>query len=108
LAARIARRHRSSVLIAHVADDDDHLHRRAMAEDAADIKDATGSEPVTVSETGSPADRIAALAEQHGVSLVVIGSSGRTGIKALGSVSERVAHRARCSVLVARPLLRRP
>jgi nucleotide-binding universal stress UspA family protein len=35
--------------------------------------------------------------------LLVVGSRGRHGIRALGSVSERVAHRARCSVLVVRP-----
>jgi CBS domain-containing protein len=34
--------------------------------------------------------------------LVVVGSRGLHGIKALGSVSERVAHRAACSVLVVR------
>ncbi len=34
--------------------------------------------------------------------LVVIGSRGRHGVRALGSVGERFAHRARCSVLLAR------
>ena len=32
--------------------------------------------------------------------LVVIGSRGLHGVRALGSVSERVAHRVRCSTLV--------
>jgi nucleotide-binding universal stress UspA family protein len=35
--------------------------------------------------------------------VVVVGSHGLHGLKALGSVSERVAHRARSSVLVVRP-----
>lgn len=35
--------------------------------------------------------------------LIVVGSRGLHGIAALGSVSERVSHRARCSVLVVRP-----
>jgi nucleotide-binding universal stress UspA family protein len=35
--------------------------------------------------------------------LLVVGSRGLHGVRALGSVSERVAHRARCSVLVVRP-----
>jgi universal stress protein A len=35
--------------------------------------------------------------------LVVVGSRGLHGLKALGSVSERVAHQARSSVLVVRP-----
>jgi nucleotide-binding universal stress UspA family protein len=34
--------------------------------------------------------------------LVVVGSRGLQGLKALGSVSERVAHQAKCSVLVVR------
>ena len=36
------------------------------------------------------------------VDLVVVGSRGLHGLKALGSVSERVAHQAKCSVLVVR------
>jgi nucleotide-binding universal stress UspA family protein len=35
--------------------------------------------------------------------LLVLGSRGLRGVHALGSVSERAAHRARCSVLVIRP-----
>ncbi|MCY7303337.1 MAG: universal stress protein [Thermoleophilia bacterium] len=34
--------------------------------------------------------------------LVILGSRGLHGLRALGSVSERVAHRAYCSVLVVR------
>ena len=34
--------------------------------------------------------------------LVVVGSRGLRGLKALGSVSERVGHRAHCSVLIVR------
>ena len=38
--------------------------------------------------------------------LVVVGSRGLGGLRSLGSVSERVAHRASCSVLVVRPTVR--
>ncbi len=34
--------------------------------------------------------------------LVVVGSRGLTGLKALGSISERVAHESACSVLIVR------
>lgn len=34
--------------------------------------------------------------------LIVVGSRGLRGIRALGSLSERIAHEARCSVLVVR------
>ena len=46
----------------------------------------------------SPVDALLAAAEQ--ADLVVVGSRGLHGVSALGSVSERVAHRAACSVLV--------
>jgi len=35
--------------------------------------------------------------------LVIVGSRGLRAFEALGSVSERVAHQAECSVLVVRP-----
>jgi nucleotide-binding universal stress UspA family protein len=38
--------------------------------------------------------------------LVILGGRGLAGVGALGSVSERVAHRAHCSVLVVRPVTR--
>ena len=41
-------------------------------------------------------------AEGDGSGLVVVGSRSRTGVTALTSVSERVAHHAPCSVLVMR------
>ena len=44
----------------------------------------------------------ALVAASADADLLVVGSRGLHGIKALGSVSERVAHRARCSVLIVR------
>lgn len=50
------------------------------------------------------ADPVSVLVERsRGADLVVLGSRGLHGVRALGSVSERVAHRARCSVLVVHP-----
>lgn len=47
------------------------------------------------------AQPVAALVgRSRGADLVVVGSRGLHGLRALGSVSERVAHRADCSVLV--------
>ena len=50
---------------------------------------------------GRAADAIARAGE--GVDLIVMGARGLKGTKALGSVSERVAHKAASSVLVVRP-----
>jgi nucleotide-binding universal stress UspA family protein len=48
----------------------------------------------------TPVDALAKAAES--ADLVVVGSRGLHGVRALGSVSERVAHTASCSVLVVR------
>jgi nucleotide-binding universal stress UspA family protein len=50
---------------------------------------------------GSPLDVL--LDASAAADLVVVGSRGLHGLRALGSVSERVAHTARSSVLVVRP-----
>lgn len=44
----------------------------------------------------------ALLQTSESVDLLVVASRGLRGIRALGSVSERVAHQAACSVLIAR------
>jgi len=103
LAARIARRHGATVMLLHAGPDVDAERRHAMAEEATVLAGAMGVEPVIVNRFGPPAKEIVAVAGTHGASLVVIGSRGRTGLTALGSVSERVVHAAPCSVLVARP-----
>jgi nucleotide-binding universal stress UspA family protein len=46
---------------------------------------------------------IVETAAREDASLVVIGSRRLEGVRALGSVSERVVHDAPCSVLVMRP-----
>jgi nucleotide-binding universal stress UspA family protein len=42
------------------------------------------------------------IVESETADLIVVGSRGLRGLKALGSVSERIAHQASCSVLVVR------
>ena len=51
--------------------------------------------------SGRAADAIARVGES--VDLIVMGARGLKGAKALGSVSERVAHKSASSVLVVRP-----
>jgi hypothetical protein len=59
---------------------------------------ATGYEPEVTS--WRPVEALVGVSDF--VDLVVVGSRGLHGVRALGSVSERVAHRARASVLVVR------
>jgi nucleotide-binding universal stress UspA family protein len=54
-----------------------------------------------VLEEGDPVDTL--LSAATNADLLVLGSRGLHGVRALGSVSERVAHKAPCSVLVVRP-----
>ena len=56
--------------------------------------------PYFVTDPGRPADALTELAEE--ADLLVVGSRGLHGPRALGSVSERVGHRASSSVLVVR------
>lgn len=53
---------------------------------------------------GFPDDRLPAVAAETGTDLIVVGSHGRTGLKriVIGSVAERTARLAPCSVLIAR------
>ena len=62
-------------------------HRRARALGAITVE---GHPVEALVEAGKDAD------------IVIVGSRGLHGIKALGSVSERVAHQASCSVIVLR------
>jgi nucleotide-binding universal stress UspA family protein len=63
-----------------------------------DLEAASGA-PLQVDDRHPVEALVAASTE---VDLVVIGSRGLHGVRALGSVSERVAHQAACSVLVIR------
>jgi nucleotide-binding universal stress UspA family protein len=73
-----------------VASTKDHLDEQAARKIATHLEeDARGAVDVLV-EASASAD------------LLVVGSRGLRGLKALGSVSERVANQAGCSVLVVR------
>lgn len=102
LTGRLAARHGASVAIA-AAHDGEVPFRHGLAEHAARIQAATGTEPTVLAEPGPPHRGVAAAARDFGASLVVTGSRGLSGASALRSVSERIVHTAPCSVLVIRP-----
>ena len=86
----------------HVEDSHHHSDEAAGAIDAelAQIAEATGTEPARSDRSGHAAEEIVEAAREGGASLIVIGRRGLTGLKALGSVSDRVVHDAGCSVLL--------
>ena len=75
---------------------------------AVEVVSATGDESarpddpwVDKVDTWDPEHPVTALVERsRKADLIVVGSRGLHGLRALGSISERVAHQARCSVLV--------
>jgi nucleotide-binding universal stress UspA family protein len=67
---------------------------------ARDIAARFGADLDRYENLPEPVDALVEAA--MGADLLVVGSRGLHGLKALGSVSERVAHNARCSVLIVR------
>jgi nucleotide-binding universal stress UspA family protein len=100
IAGRIAARYGSTLIALHV--EADPSQRDAVAEEAVTLIEAAGVEPVIEVRDGKAHRRIVEVATEARASLVVLGSRGLTGVRALGSVSERVAHKAPCSVLIVR------
>jgi nucleotide-binding universal stress UspA family protein len=80
-----------------------------MASDALDSAAAraedAGVPHERVTREGFPHEVIGAYSEEHGIDLVTLGASGRSGIggRLLGSTTERVVRSVDTSVLVARP-----
>ena len=65
-----------------------------------DLEPARRFAPELEEHLAPPVDALAAASEH--ADLIVVGSRGLRGIRALGSVSEQIGHEARCSVLVVR------
>jgi nucleotide-binding universal stress UspA family protein len=67
---------------------------------SVDLNAVHALSPYVISDPGKPVEALVELAEE--ADLLVVGSRGLHGLRSLGSVSERVGHRAPCSVLVVR------
>jgi|AFSR01.1.fsa_nt_gi nucleotide-binding universal stress UspA family protein len=74
----------------------------AVLERTAEVLRPLGVPFVSRYEIGSPSATIVSVAEAEGFDLIVIGSRGRGQLASilLGSVCDRVMHRAHCPVLV--------
>lgn len=71
--------------------------------DRADVRDRVHF--FVHARIGKAANEILTLAREVGADLIIVGSTGMTGVERmiLGSISERVVREARCTVEVARP-----
>jgi nucleotide-binding universal stress UspA family protein len=113
VAAKMLHDAKCSVLVARPAEDpatwpheivvgyDGSPESEAALAAARSLAERFGGEARTVQEEGKNAVQ-ALVAAADSADLVAVGSRGLHGLKSLGSVSERVAHEARCSVLVVR------
>ena len=111
LAARLAHANGSNVTLVHALGRESPLKRgrsrgqeRVLEKQGETLERtlASGTSEVLV-EPGRPADVIKAAAAAADASLVVMGSRRLDGLRAMGSVSRRVVHQARCSVLLFPP-----
>jgi nucleotide-binding universal stress UspA family protein len=101
LAADIARRADGRITLVYAGEA--AMLPRNVAEQAALLSERVGVRPDVVTVHGRPQHAIAAAASAAHADLLVVGSRGLHGARALGSISERVAHDAPMSVLIARP-----
>lgn len=73
----------------------------ALARTAEGLRES-GVSVQTFAQQGDPVDVVLGLAKEHGADLIVVGNLGMTGAKRylLGSIPDKISHRAECSVLV--------
>lgn len=99
-AAGLAAAFGATVDMIHVEDGDEEGRDEVLEEQRAEIEKATGAPPSVSRTEGHPTKEIIATARERGASLIVAGRRGLRGLKALGSVGERVVSGAECSVLL--------
>jgi nucleotide-binding universal stress UspA family protein len=75
--------------------------RAVASTDGVDLEAARTIAPELEEQPGGAVELLVGASDT--ADIVLVGSRGLHGLKALGSVSERVAYRARSSVLVVRP-----
>ena len=100
IATGLAQAERSELRLVYVPDGMHPERYREVLKQLTVIEKATGSPPPVVDNPGHVAERIGEATRAAQSSLIVIGRRGVSGLKALGSVSERVVHRAPSSVLL--------
>jgi nucleotide-binding universal stress UspA family protein len=99
-AAELAAAFDANLELVHVDDGKHPDAPEVISAQVAEIEKIAGAEPTVTQPEGHATDLIVELAKERGSSLIVCGRRGLSGIKSLGSVSERVAHQAECSVLL--------
>jgi nucleotide-binding universal stress UspA family protein len=111
LAVRVARARGSHVTLVHALGREPPLMRGRAQEQERTLEEqartlartcASGMSEVVV-KPGRAADVIKSAIAAADASLVIMGSRSRDAVRAMGRVSRRVVHQARCSALLAPP-----
>ncbi|MDQ1746450.1 MAG: hypothetical protein QOD07_713 [Frankiaceae bacterium] len=92
-----------SVPVPAWADDAERDAAEAVLQRTRDRLARDGVHATVTARYGEAADALLATAEELDAQLIVVGNRGMTGVRRylLGSVANRVAHHARCSVHIA-------
>lgn len=104
IAGQLARTHRAELTLFHALGGKSHKHSERIEEQSERLRrGAPGVIDVKLHGGGGAHAAIVDSAAEVGASLVVMGSRRLRGLRALGSVSRRVAHEGQCSVLLVPP-----
>jgi nucleotide-binding universal stress UspA family protein len=99
-AAQLAAAFDSEVEVVYVPDGKGKDAESRVEQQLAELAEGTGREPPLLKLEGHAKKAIVEEAEQRGSSLIVAGKRSHRGLKALGSVSERIVGDAHCSVML--------
>jgi nucleotide-binding universal stress UspA family protein len=102
-ATELARERGAELILVHATHDGSAEQAARLAGQVERVTRALGGHASVRIERGRAHDLILAVAASERCSLIVLSSRRLSGLRALGSVSERIVHDARCSVLVVRP-----
>jgi len=100
---RLAGEHDSSVTLLHTIGRESNARPHRIQEQGNRLQRAIDGACEARVEVGAAAELIIAACKRDASSLVVMGSRRLGGLQAIGSVSRRVVHKARCSVLLVPP-----
>jgi nucleotide-binding universal stress UspA family protein len=100
MAAALAATSEAELKVIHVEDGKHPEADEVLSAQVAEIEALTGGKPELLKTEGKATEQIVKAAKEEASSLIVCGRRGVTGIKRLGSVSERVVHQAGSSVLL--------
>jgi nucleotide-binding universal stress UspA family protein len=103
LAGRLALGQEAQVTLVHALGPESQMHPRRLQAQARTLQGMLPDAGEALIEPGKPLDVILAAVKSTKAVMVVLGSRRLGGLRALGSISRRLAHDAPCSVLLLPP-----